>query len=43
MAEIDAVTADQVNAFLDRICRIDRYSGVAISGKKIDVKRLLQG
>ncbi len=43
MAEIDAVTADQVNAFLDRICAIDRYSGVAISGKKIDMKRLLQG
>ena len=43
MAEIDAVTADQVNAFLDRICGIDRHSGVAISGKKIDMKHLLQG
>ena len=41
MAEIDAVTADQVNAFLDRICDIGKYSGVAISSKRIDMKRLM--
>ena len=43
MAEIDAVTADQVNAFLDRICDIGKYSGVAISSKRIDMKRLMNG
>ena len=43
MAEIDAVSADQVNAFLDRICDISKYSGVAISGSRIDMKRLIQG
>ena len=43
MAEIDAVTADQVNAFLERICEIGRYSGVAISKEKVDVKRLMKG
>jgi predicted Zn-dependent peptidase len=43
MAEISAVTCGQVNAFLQRVCDLSRYSGVAISGKNIDMKRLLHG
>lgn len=43
MAEIDAVTCAQVNAFLHRVCDLNAYSGVAISGDKIDMKRLMRG
>ena len=43
MEEIDAVTPQQVNAFLERVCDPDRYSGVAISGKRIDIRKLLRG
>ncbi len=43
MAEIDAVTCEQVNGFLQRVCSLDKYSGVAISGKRIDMKKLLHG
>ena len=43
MAEIDAVTCGQVNDFLHRVCDLNTYSGVAISGSKIDMKHLLQG
>ena len=43
MAEIDAVTCGQVNAFLQRVCDLSRYSGAAISSSKIDMKRLMRG
>ncbi len=41
MAEIEAVTADQVNAFLKRVCDLDRYSAVSVSGEDLDMQKLL--
>lgn len=41
MAEIDAVTAEQVNAFAGRIADIKTYSGVCISKNRVDMHRLI--
>ena len=42
MAEIDAVTADQVNAFIDLICELPSYSAAAISPRTLKLEKLLQ-
>jgi len=41
MAEINAVTADQVNDYCRRIADIKAYSGACISKDKIDLKKLI--
>lgn len=43
MAEIDAVSAERVNAFASRLCDMRRYSGACISNRRIDLKRLMEG
>ena len=40
--EIDAVTADQVNAFIERICELPSYSAAAISPRTLKLEKLLQ-
>ena len=41
MAEIDSVTADQVNAFAARIGDLSRYSGAVISPRNVDLSKLM--
>lgn len=41
MAEISAVSADQVNSYCRRISNISGYCGASISREKLDIKRLI--